>query len=62
MAGLIRVEGNGGTQIYSEPTTESEAKELYVNDTGYTAVRVDIFIFDQCSWNELRDFARRGNA
>jgi V8-like Glu-specific endopeptidase len=62
MAELIRIEGEGGTKIYSgAATTKAEAKERYINQTGYPADGVDIFKFDECDWVELRNFARVGN-
>ncbi|WP_339678251.1 hypothetical protein [uncultured Zhongshania sp.] len=62
MAKLLRIEGNGGTKIYSgEYYSEESAVNEYIDETGYEPTKTDSFGFDQCEWTELKNFTRRGN-
>jgi hypothetical protein len=61
IARLIRVEGSGGSKIYSgHYYTEGEADAAYLMDTGEDADRVETWEFISCEWAELKNFARRG--
>lgn len=62
MAKLLRIEGKGGSKIYSgEYFSEEEALSAYLEETGYEADRTDSLGFDVCDWADLKNFARRGN-
>ena len=62
MSKLIRIEGRGGSKIYSGKHWEADrAKEDYLELTGYEPEKADVLDFDCIDWSELQAFARRGN-